>query len=228
MQNNKNISEFITDAIIGLSDGLTVPFALAAGLSGALLDNNLILTAGIAEVVAGSIAMGLGGYLSGKTEQEFYTNEYQKLHDENTIENESKTKQAMQWFDTLGIDEAGKKILAKQVDFKSERWVEFFIKMNVGIEKPHPNRARNAALTIGFAYFAGGLLPLSAYMMTSKPNVGLLYSLCITTLCLLMFGYVKSKITGQNPILGAIYMAVIGLLAAAAAYAVAKAALLWL
>jgi vacuolar iron transporter family protein len=214
-------SDFITDAVIGMSDGLTVPFALAAGLSGAVSSNAIILTAGVAEIVAGCIAMGLGGYLAGKTEQEHYQSELKREYEEVETVPEKEMQEVMEIFADYGISQEGQQILASELAKDKTKWVNFMMKFELGLEEPNPNRARNSALTIGIAYFIGGLLPLSAYFMTDTPSNGLKTSLLITTICLFVFGYFKAKVTGQNPIKGAFKVTLIGLIAAAAAYFVA-------
>ncbi len=215
-------SEFISDIVIGMSDGLTVPFALAAGLSGAVDSNSIVITAGIAEIVAGCIAMGLGGYLSGKTEQEHYESELKKEYFEVENEYEKEIDEVKEIFADYGIDETGQTLLANQLAKDKTKWVEFMMKFELGLEKPNANTARNSALTIGIAYFIGGLLPLSAYFITNHPKNGLILSALITTICLFVFGYFKSKVTGQPAIKGALKVTLIGLLAAAAAFGVAK------
>lgn len=214
-------SDFITDMVIGMSDGLTVPFALAAGLSGAVSSNAIVITAGIAEIVAGCIAMGLGGYLAGKTEQEHYQSELKREYDEVDNEREKEIAEVKEVFAEYGIDDAGQMILANQLAKDKTKWVNFMMKFELGLEEPNPQRARNSALTIGLAYLVGGLLPLTAYFFTATPKEGLLISAIITTICLFIFGYFKSKITGQPPLKGALKVTAIGLIAAAAAYFVA-------
>ena len=215
-------SDFITDMVIGMSDGLTVPFALAAGLSGAVHENGIIITAGIAEIVAGCIAMGLGGYLAGKTEQEHYESELKREYFEVDNYHQKEIDEVKEIFADYGIDEAGQTLIANQLAKDKKKWVDFMMKFELGLEKPHPKRARNSALTIGVAYFVGGLLPLSAYFFTSTPKEGLIVSAVITTLCLFIFGYFKSKVTGQPKIKGALKVTAIGLIAAAAAFGIAK------
>ncbi|MDN3677743.1 VIT1/CCC1 transporter family protein [Flavobacterium paronense] len=215
-------SDFITDVVIGMSDGLTVPFALAAGLSGAVHDNGIVITAGIAEIVAGCIAMGLGGYLAGKTEQEHYESELKREYFEVDNYHQKEIDEVKEIFADYGIDEAGQTLIANQLAKDKKKWVDFMMKFELGLEEPHPKRARNSALTIGVAYFIGGLLPLSAYFFTSNPQDGLLVSAIITTLCLFVFGYFKSKVTGQPKIKGALKVTAIGLIAAAAAFSIAK------
>jgi VIT1/CCC1 family predicted Fe2+/Mn2+ transporter len=214
-------SDFITDVVIGMSDGLTVPFALAAGLSGAVNSNSIVITAGIAEIVAGCIAMGLGGYLAGKTEQEHYQSELQREYDEVDTVPEKEMQEVKEIFEEYGISREGQNMLATELSKNKVNWVNFMMKFELGLEKPNPNRARNSALTIGLAYFVGGLLPLSAYFFTKTPHSGLLVSIILTTLSLFVFGFFKSKVTGQPQLKGAFKVTVIGLVAAAAAYFVA-------
>ena len=214
-------SDFITDIVIGMSDGLTVPFALAAGLSGAVSSNKIVITAGIAEIVAGCIAMGLGGYLAGKTEQEHYQSELNREYDEVEKLPEKEMEEIKEIFADYGIDEAGQTLIVNQLSRDKTKWINFMMKFELGLEEPNANRARNSALTIGLSYFIGGLLPLTAYFFTPNPKDGLFVSAIITTFCLFIFGYFKSRITGQPPIKGAIKVTAIGLIAAAAAYFVA-------
>jgi vacuolar iron transporter family protein len=215
-------SEFITDIVIGMSDGLTVPFALAAGLSGAVSSNGIVITAGIAEIVAGCIAMGLGGYLAGKTEQEHYESELKREYEEVETVPEKEMQEIKEVFAAYGISEHGQNILAEELSKDKTKWVNFMMKFELGLEMPNANRARNSALTIGIAYFVGGLLPLSAYFVTPNPKEGLIVSAIITTICLFVFGYFKSKVTGQPPLKGALKVTMIGLIAAAAAFGIAK------
>ncbi len=214
-------SDFISDIVIGMSDGLTVPFALAAGLSGAVSSNTIVITAGIAEIVAGCIAMGLGGYLAGKTEHEHYQSELKREYEEVEIYPEKELEEVKEIFAEYGIDDAGQTLIATQLAKNKTKWVNFMMKYELGLEEPHYYRARNSALTIGLAYLVGGLLPLSAYFFTATPHEGLFISAIITTACLFVFGYFKSKITGQPPLKGALKVTAIGLIAAAAAYFVA-------
>jgi VIT1/CCC1 family predicted Fe2+/Mn2+ transporter len=215
-------SEFITDVVIGMADGLTVPFALAAGLSGAVHDNTIIITAGIAEIVAGSIAMGLGGYLSGKTEQEHYQAELKREYDEVKNKPDIEKAEVKEVFANYGFSEKTQDLIVDELVKDKDKWVDFMMKFELGLEQPNPNRARNSAATIGISYIVGGLLPLSAYFFTSNPHQGLLTSSVLTIICLFIFGYFKSKVTGQDPIKGALKVTFIGVLAAAAAFGVAK------
>ncbi len=216
-------SAFITDIVIGMSDGLTVPFALAAGLSGAVQSNTVVITAGIAEIVAGSIAMGLGGYLAGKTEQEHYQSELKREYDEVELLPEREKKEVRDVFAEYGLSEHSQNIIADEMAKDKDKWVDFMMKYELGLEKPDANRARNSAATIGLSYIAGGLIPLTAYFFTATPFQGLLISALLTVICLFIFGYFKSKVTGQPPVKGALKVTLIGIAAAAAAFAVARA-----
>ncbi|GEP89841.1 Predicted Fe2+/Mn2+ transporter, VIT1/CCC1 family [Chitinophaga terrae (ex Kim and Jung 2007)] len=215
-------SDFITDMVIGMSDGLTVPFALAAGLSGAVSDNSIILTAGIAEIVAGCIAMGLGGYLAGKTEIEHYQSELSREYQEVDTVPEKEMEEVKEIFAEYGLSTQAQELIATELAKDKTKWVNFMMKFELGLEAPNPARARNSALTIGASYFVGGLLPLSAYLFTNTPEQGLIGSTILTVICLFVFGYFKSKVTGQPPVKGAFKVTLIGLLAAAAAFGIAK------
>ena len=215
-------SEFITDIVIGMSDGLTVPFALAAGLSGAVHSNTVIITAGIAEIVAGSIAMGLGGYLAGKTEQEHYQSELKREYEEVELLPEKEKEEVRQVFAEYGLSKSTQDIIAEEMSKDKEKWVDFMMKYELGLEKPDTNRARNSAATIGISYITGGFIPLSAYFITHTPYDGLIGSSILTVICLFIFGYFKSKVTGQPPVKGALKVTLIGIAAAAAAFIIAK------
>ena len=216
-------SDLITDIVIGMSDGLTVPFALAAGLSGAVQSNSVVITAGIAEIVAGSIAMGLGGYLAGKTEQEHYQSELRREYDEVGNVPDKEKEEVKLVFAQYGLDGPTQNIIANELAKDKDKWVDFMMKYELGLEKPDVNRARNSAATIGISYIIGGLVPLLAYFFTQTPYEGLLISALLTVICLFIFGYFKSKVTGQPSLKGALKVTLIGITAAAAAFLVAKA-----
>jgi VIT1/CCC1 family predicted Fe2+/Mn2+ transporter len=205
-----------------MSDGLTVPFALAAGLSGAVQSNSVVITAGIAEIVAGSIAMGLGGYLAGKTEQEHYQSEIQREYDEVESVPEKEKEEVKVVFAQYGLDGPTQNLIANELAKDKDKWVDFMMKYELGLEKPNVNRARNSAATIGISYMVGGLIPLLAYFFTRTPYEGLMISAILTIICLFLFGYFKSKVTGQPPVKGALKVTLIGITAAAAAFLVAK------
>jgi predicted membrane protein (TIGR00267 family) len=214
-------SDFITDIVIGMSDGLTVPFALAAGLSGAVASSAIVTTAGIAEIVAGSIAMGLGGYLAGQTEQEHYESELKREYEEVERVPEREKEEIREVFEGYGLTPEAQEIVVEAISKDKDKWVDFMMRFELGLEKPNPNRARNSALTIGISYIVGGFVPLVPYFYVDDPKSGLIYSAEITLLALLVFGYFKSKVTDQNPWIGSLKVASIGAAAAAAAYFVA-------
>jgi vacuolar iron transporter family protein len=216
-------SDLLRDIVIGMSDGLTVPFALAAGLSGAVKDTHIILTAGIAEIIAGSIAMGLGGYLSGKTEIDHYNAELKREYKETHLYPEREKEEVREVFEEYGLSPASQELIVEELSKDRDKWVSFMMRFELGLEKPDEKRARNAALNIGLAYIAGGLIPLSPYMIFNTVNQGFLWSVVVTILALFIFGYFKSRIIDQPPFKGAFQTALIGALAAATAYAVAKA-----
>ncbi|AXE17663.1 iron transporter [Runella rosea] len=215
-------SAFITDIVIGMSDGLTVPFALAAGLSGAVDSNALVITAGIAEIVAGSIAMGLGGFLAGQTEVEHYDAEFKREYWEVDHLPEREKAEIKEIFADMGISEPLQNQVVEDIAKDKDKWVEFMMKYELGLQKPDPNQARKSALTIGISYAMGGFVPLLPYFITSTPTEGLAWSAAMTLLCLFVFGYFKSRATGQAPWLGALKVTLIGAVAAAAAFGVAK------
>jgi VIT1/CCC1 family predicted Fe2+/Mn2+ transporter len=215
-------SDFITDMVIGMSDGLTVPFALAAGLSGAVSSNGIIITAGIAEIVAGCIAMGLGGFLAGRTELEHYQSELKREYDEVERVPDMEMEEVKEVFAEYGLSTEAQDLIANELAKDKTKWVNFMMKFELGLEAPNPNRAVQSALTIGASYFVGGLLPLSGYIFTSNPQQGLVVSAILTIICLFVFGFFKSKVTGQPPVQGALKVTMIGLLAAGAAFGIAK------
>lgn len=215
-------SALVTDIVIGMSDGLTVPFALAAGLSGAVHDTHIIVVAGLAEVAAGAIAMGLGGYLAGKTALDHYAAEQRREEWEvdNLPENEKEEVRVL--FAEMGISPATQKLVVDEMANDKEKWVEFMMRYELGLEKPNPRRARNSALNIGLSYVVGGLVPLSPYFFVQEPVDGLKLSAAITVVCLFVFGYFKARVTGQPALKGAISVMVIGSVAAAAAFFIAR------
>jgi vacuolar iron transporter family protein len=215
-------SEALSDIVIGMSDGLTVPFALAAGLSGAVSNSSIIVIAGIAEICAGSIAMGLGGYLAGKTEQDHYSSEVKREYDE--IENlrHLEIAETKDFFANIGLSPALQDQATEEIAKDKDRWVDFMMKYELGLDKPDPKRATKSAMNIGLSYIAGGIIPLSPYFFITDSTEALKVSVIATLLCLFIFGYFKSRITGVHPFTGAVKVTLIGALAAAAAFGVAK------
>ncbi len=215
-------SDLLRDVVIGMSDGLTVPFALAAGLSGAVDSSHIIVIAGIAEIAAGSIAMGLGGYLSGKTEQDHYTNEVKREHFEVENLRQNEIEETKEFFANIGLSEAIQNQATEEIARDKDRWVDFMMKYELGLDKPDPKRATKSALNIGLSYVAGGIIPLSPYFFISDVHEALKISVIATLICLFVFGYFKSRITGVNAWWGAIRVTLIGAIAAGAAFTVAS------
>ncbi|NOS56207.1 MAG: iron transporter [Cyclobacteriaceae bacterium] len=223
MEEHFESSEKVRDFVIGMSDGLTVPFALAAGLSGAVSSTDIVITAGLAEIAAGSIAMGLGGYLAGRTEIEHYESEERREYDEIVHKHEVEIAETKEIFAQYGISEDLQEKIAREMAKKPKEWVDFMMRFELGLERPDKNRAHHSALVIAISYIVGGLIPLSAYFFTESAQEGLIYSSIITLICLVVFGLVKSKLTGQPLLKGAMRVTLIGAAAAAAAFAIAKA-----
>ncbi len=215
-------SEMLTDIVIGMSDGLTVPFALAAGLSGAVSNSNIIVIAGIAEICAGSIAMGLGGYLAGKTEQDHYASEVKREYYEVDNLRHKEIEETKEFFANIGLSPELQEKATAEIAQDKDRWVDFMMKYELGLEKPDPRRATKSALNIGLSYIAGGIIPLSPYFFISDSVGALKISVAVTLLCLFVFGFFKSRVTGINPWMGALRVMLIGAMAAAAAFGVAK------
>jgi len=215
-------SELVTDIVIGMSDGLTVPFALAAGLSGAVHDTHIIVIAGLAEVAAGSIAMGLGGYLAGKTEIDHYYSEQKR--EEWEVDNlpDKEKEEVRVIFAGMGMSDTTQKLIVDEMAKDKEKWVDFMMRYELGLEKPDAKRARNSAMNIGVSYIVGGMVPLSPYFFVATPIDGLKLSAGITVICLFIFGFFKAKVTGQNALGGAIRVMLIGSIAAAAAFFIAR------
>jgi vacuolar iron transporter family protein len=216
-------SELLTDVVIGMSDGLTVPFALAAGLSGAVSNTSLIVVAGIAEIAAGSIAMGLGGYLAGKTEQDHYNSELKNEYEEIETKTEVEKEEVRIFFRDWGFSKELQDQAVEEICKDKDLWVEFMMKHELGLDKPHPKRATKSAFNIGLSYILGGFIPLSPYFFFTNSEEALKISVVVTLFCLFVFGYFKSKMTGVNPLIGGLKVMMIGAAAAAAAFGIAKA-----
>ena len=215
-------SDLLRDVVIGMSDGLTVPFALAAGLSGAVDNSGIIVIAGIAEIAAGSIAMGLGGYLAGKTEQDHYRSEVKREYDEVENLRHKEIEETKEFFANIGLSPEIQDKATEEIAREKDRWVDFMMKYELGLEKPDPKRATKSALNIGVSYIVGGIIPLSPYFFIASSAEALKYSVIATLICLFVFGYFKSRITGVNAFWGAVRVTLIGAVAAGAAFAVAK------
>jgi VIT1/CCC1 family predicted Fe2+/Mn2+ transporter len=219
---NKNTST-VKDIIIGMSDGLTVPFALTAGLSGVLDTNHLIIVSGLAEITAGCISMGLGGFLAGQSEVEHYDSELKREYSE--IENVPliELKEVADIFTEMGVEETLSKQVALQISKDKNRWADIMMKLELNLEQPTKNKAVKSASTIALSYLVGGFIPLSPYILFSDNKTGFNVSCMVTILALIVFGYFKSKMTGQPLLKGTIKVAFTGMIAAGAAFLLAKA-----
>jgi len=216
-------SDTVRDIVIGMSDGLTVPFALAAGLSGAIDSNGIIVTAGLAEIAAGSIAMGLGGYLAAKSDAEHYASEQRREQSEVAEIPEEEMEEVAQVFRGYGLSREQIAPVVHALSQRPKAWVDFMMRFELGLEEPRPERALISALTIGGAYMAGGLIPLAPYILLSSSHVALLVSIGVTLTALLVFGYIKGRFTTAKPGRSALETALVGSLAAGAAFLIARA-----
>ena len=213
----------IRDVVIGMSDGLTVPFALAAGLSGAVNTTQIIVTAGLAEIAAGSIAMGLGGYLAAKSDAAHY--EAEKKREEVEVEKipEEEVAEVARIFKSYGVTEEESRPIVDSFRKRPKAWVDFMMRFELGLEQPDPKRALLSAVTIAGAYIAGGFIPLGPYIALTKASSALVLSAAITLLALAIFGFVKGRFTGTPPWRSSLQTSLIGGLAAGAAFLLARA-----
>ena len=216
-------SAIVRDIVIGMSDGLTVPFALAAGLSGIANSTAIVVIGGLAEIAAGSIAMGLGGYLAAKSDSEHYASERELERREVETIPAKEIEEVEQVFLTYGLEKAQSTLVAKALSRRPEAWIDFMMRFELGLEKPDPKRAFISAATIAGAYIAGGFIPLGPYIVLLTASKALKISVIITLFALAAFGYVKGRFTGAPPLRSAIQTTVVGGLAAAVAFMIARA-----
>jgi VIT1/CCC1 family predicted Fe2+/Mn2+ transporter len=215
--------ETVRDIVIGMSDGLTVPFALAAGLSGAVSTTSIVVTAGLAEIAAGSIAMGLGGYLAARSDAEHYDSERRREQHEVRDIPAAETKEVTDMLASFGVNAEAAAPLVRALQARPEAWVDFMMRFELGLEHPDPKRALVSAATIASAYVAGGLIPLAPYFLFAAAARALTVSVAFTLLALFVFGYVKGHFTGGGPLRSALQTVLVGGLAAAAAFGIAHA-----
>jgi len=215
-------SQTVRDVVIGMADGLTVPFALAAGISAAIASTQLVVTAGLAEIVAGSIAMGLGGYLAARSDHEHFQSEEKREYTEVERLPEQERGELREIFTNFGLRDAELDSVVASLSADKKRWVDFMMRFELGLEKPDPKRAPVSAATIATAYFVGGLIPLVPYMIETDIKRALLHSAAFTGVALLVFGTVKGKLTGANPLKSGVQTFLVGGLAAGAAYYLAS------
>jgi VIT1/CCC1 family predicted Fe2+/Mn2+ transporter len=215
-------SDTVRDVVIGMADGLTVPFALAAGLSGAVQGTGVIITAGVAEVAAGAIAMGLGGYLAARTDAEHYATERETEVAESENIPEKEAEEVALVFRSYGLPETTVQDVVTAIRGNRDRWVDFMMRFELGLEAPDPRRATRSAWTIALSYVVGGLVPLSPYFFTDSVRKALVVSVFVTLAALGIFGYVKGRFTVKKPFKSAWQTMAVGSLAAAAAFTLAK------
>lgn len=216
-------SDTVRDVVVGMSDGLTVPFALAAGISGAIAISHLVVTAGLAEIAAGSIAMGLGGYLAGRSEAEHYASERRREEAEVKLVPEVEGREVEEIFEAYGITPDESRPVVNGLRRRPGAWVDFMMRFELGLEKPDPRRALVSAATIGGSYALGGIVPLGPYFFIRDAHTALLVSAAVTALALSVFGYVKGQFSGARPLVSAVQTVIIGGIAAAAAFLLARA-----
>ncbi len=216
-------SEIVRDIVIGMSDGLTVPFALAAGLSGAIDSTSIIVTAGLAEIAAGSIAMGLGGYMAAKSDAEHYSSESAREAAEVRDKADIEAAEVAVVFQSYGLTAEESRPIVDALRKQPEAWVNFMMRFELGLEKPDPKRALISAGTIAGAYIAGGFIPLGPYLFLPTASTALTISVITTLIALAIFGYIKGHFTGAPPLRSAIQTVFIGGLAAAVAFMIARA-----
>ncbi len=215
-------SAVVRDIVIGMSDGLTVPFALAAGLTGAVDTTTIIITAGIAEIAAGSIAMGLGGYLAGRTDVEHFETERTREIRETEELPDREREEVATIFQSYGLEQETVSKVVAAISADQKRWVDFMMRFELGLEEPDPRRAATSAFVIAVSYIVGGLVPLSPYFFFSSARAALPVSVAVTLAALAVFGYVKGRFTVAKPLKSALQTVVVGGLAAAAAFSIAR------
>jgi VIT1/CCC1 family predicted Fe2+/Mn2+ transporter len=211
-------TDVVRDIVIGMSDGLTVPFALAAGISGAGASTAIVVTAGMAEIAAGSIAMGLGGYLAARTDAEHYATERARETAETQSVPERERAEVAEIFRDYGLPEKDVNAIVKTLSANKD----FMMRFELGLELPNPARARQSALTIAISYIAGGFVPLAPYIFVKNLSQALYISIVLTLIALFVFGFAKGRFTGLNPLKSGGQTILIGGLAAAVAFLLAR------
>ncbi len=212
----------VRDIVIGMADGLTVPFALAAGLSGAAASSRLITMAGLAEIAAGSVAMGLGGYLAARGDAEHYANEQLRERQEVLMVPEQEALEIVEVLKAYGVSADQSAPVVAALRKNRDAWVRFMMRFELGLEPPEPGRATRSAATIGAAYVVGGLIPIAPYFMINSVHEALLASVAVTLVALALFGFIKGRFTGTSRLRSAVHTLLIGSAAAAAAFVLAK------
>jgi VIT1/CCC1 family predicted Fe2+/Mn2+ transporter len=215
-------SATVRDVVIGMSDGLTVPFALAAGLTGAIASTGIIVTAGLAEIAAGSIAMGLGGYLAAKSDAEHFDSELKREEREIVEKPAAERQEIIDLFAAYGLSSVESQPVVDALASRPDAWRDFMMRFELGLERPDPRRSLWSALTIAGSYAVGGFVPLTSYIVMRDPSRALSVSAAVTLTALLIFGYVKGRFTGARPVRSGLQTAAIGTVAAGAAFGIAR------
>ena len=212
----------LRDVVIGLSDGLTVPFALAAGVSVAIASSRVVVTAGLAEIVAGAISMGLGGYLAARTDVEQYLSEERREYSEVELVPHIERDEVADIFKQYGLEGPELERVVDHIVANPDRWVDFMMKFELGLERPQIGQAPISALTIALSYALGGFVPLVPYIVIPNVPDALIVSCVLTVLALFLFGGFKARLTRTPWLRGAFQTAGIGAAAAAAAFGIAR------
>jgi len=215
-------SETVSDLILGLADGLTVPFALAAGLSGASTSTHIVIIAGVSEIAAGAISMGLGGYLSARNDVEHYDAERQREIRETMEKPEAEEQEVDRILQSFGLDEESSRTVVGRLRQTRDAWVDFMMRFELGLERPNPRRAPIGAATIAAGYVVGGFIPLAPYFAVSPVERAVLYSVAVTAAALALFGYGRARVIGAPRLRSTLQTILLGGLAAAAAFAIAR------
>ena len=221
-EHHSTASMTVRDIVLGMADGLTVPFALAAGVAGAVADSRIVVTAGIAEVSAGAIAMGLGGYLAARSDVDHFVAERAREWRETHVIPEEERREVAAIFEGYGLEHTEAARVAERLSEDRGRWVDFMMRFELGLEEPDPRRAPRSALTIGASYVAGGLIPLAPYVALHRIDEALPWSAALTLLALLFFGAAKGQLTGGGALRSALQTAAIGSIASAVAFTIAR------
>ncbi|MDB6037779.1 MAG: ccc1 [Verrucomicrobiales bacterium] len=214
--------DIVRDVVIGMADGLTVPFALAAGISGALTSSHIVVTAGFAEIAAGSIAMGLGGYLAEKSNAEHFYSEQKREEDEIIHHVDAERQEIIDVFENYGVTAEECRPILAALERDPVQWRDFMMRFELGLETPNPKRALQSAITIAMSYVVGGFIPLAPYILMADSRKALLVSAIVTLLALALFGFVKGHFTGVSKLKSSLQTTMVGGLAAAVAYWIAK------
>ena len=221
-ERHSSSTQTIRDLVLGMADGLTVPFALAAGITGAVAASGLVVTAGMAEIVAGAISMGLGGYLAARTEVVHYAREYaRELRETHEIPDEERAEVAQIMYN-YGVREPVLTRVVNEIASDREQWVAFMMRNELGLERPDERAAPRSAVLVGGGYVLGGIFPLAPYVFVPDAHIALYWSIACTSLALLAFGAIRARVLATPVASGAAQTWFIGAVAAAAAYGLAR------